>query len=511
MSRRYYNRRLLIIDMGTLLLSFILGVVLRHGNPNSMEPWKRQLYLGAFFVLILIRLAIYLFDRRRKDFIVSMDPVENFIEVLRITGMTFIIFLMYLFVAHTAQLYSRKSFAYALITTIVLDYVLRMLWRRRLKKLHVRLVPLRRTMLVTNRAYAARIVHRLRFQKEEQVIVNGITLLDESCVGEVIEEVPVIADRATMLESRFMHNYQYVFLYMPGAPEEEIRRIVTEFGKVGMNVDVSLHTFDGDIQSKKLLASVGDYQAASYSALTERCRILGIDFVVGNVDAAVANVRRRLNDLRGEYITFSNVHTTVMAQEDPEYMRTQNGAVMKFPDGTPIAWQERRRGFPQAERIAGPDFMEAMFRATMDGSARHYFYGASEETIAHLEANLKLKYPGIAIAGLYSPPFRELTAEEDAQDIRRINDTKPDIVWIGLGAPKQENWMAAHKGRLSGVMIGVGAGFDFHGGMIRRAPVWIQRLGMEWFYRLCQDPKRLFNRYFVTNFQFLKYLLMKRV
>ena len=511
MSRRYYNRRLLIIDLGTLLIAFVCGVVFRHGNPSLMPEWKRQLYLGAFFVLILIRMAVYFFDRRRKDFIVNMDPVENFIEVLRITGLTYVTFLMYLFAAHTAQLYSRKSFAYALVMTVIGDYILRMLWRRKLKKRLIRLVPLRRTMVVTRRADAERIIYRLRFQKEEQVIVNGITLLDESAIGEMIAGVPVIADRETMLGSRFEHSYQYVFLYLPDAPEEEIRKIVTDFSSIGMNVDVSLHTFDGDIDSKKLLTSVGDYQAASYSALAERCKILGINFVVGNVESAVAHVRRRLPDLKGEYITFSNVHTTVMAQEDPAYLRTQNGAILKFPDGTPIAWQERRCGYPQAERIAGPDFMEAMFRATMDGSVRHYFYGASEETIAHLEANLKLKYPGIAIAGLYSPPFRELSPEEDEEDVRRINEARPDIVWIGLGAPKQENWMAAHKGRINGVMIGVGAGFDFHGGMIRRAPVWIQRLGMEWFYRLCQDPKRLFNRYFVTNFQFIRYLLQKRM
>ena len=120
----------------------------------------------------------------------------------------------------------------------------------------------------------------------------------------------------------------------------------------------------------------------------------------------------------------------------------------------------------------------------------------------------------MCVAGMYSPPYKpldQITPEEDAADMERINSTDPDIVWIGLGAPKQEKWMNLHQGRVNAVMIGVGAGFDFHAGMIKRAPVWIQRMGLEWLYRLTQDPKRLFNRYFTTNFKFIWYLLKTRV
>jgi len=139
----------------------------------------------------------------------------------------------------------------------------------------------------------------------------------------------------------------------------------------------------------------------------------------------------------------------------------------------------------------------------MDGSLSHFFYGSTEETISLLKENLEKKYPGMDIRGYYSPPFRELTAEEDEEIIRMLNASGADLIWIGLGAPKQEKWMAAHENRLSGVMLGVGAGFNFFAGNIKRAPVWVRKIGMEWLYRLFQDPKRLFKRYFESNIKFI--------
>ena len=150
--------------------------------------------------------------------------------------------------------------------------------------------------------------------------------------------------------------------------------------------------------------------------------------------------------------------------------------------------------------------MEHMFRNTSDGSLTHYFYGAKQETLDALKVNLEKKYPGIVIKGLYSPPFRELTPKEDQADVDMINASGADIIWIGLGAPKQEKWMQAHKGRINGVMMGVGAGFDFHAGTIKRAPAWIQKIGLEWLYRLFQDPGRLIKRYVITNAKFFWYL-----
>ena len=195
-----------------------------------------------------------------------------------------------------------------------------------------------------------------------------------------------------------------------------------------------------------------------------------------------------------------------MGRENPEYKEVLNSSAFTFADGTPIAKLQQKAGYIGAERVAGPDFMEHMFRDTTDGKVSHYFYGSSEETIEKLRENLLKKYPGINIAGMYSPPYRALSEEEDNADVERINASGADIVWIGLGAPKQEKWMLAHKDRINGVMMGVGAGFDFHAGTIKRAPVWIRKIGFEWLYRLFQDPGRLFKRYFVTNTKFIYYV-----
>jgi exopolysaccharide biosynthesis WecB/TagA/CpsF family protein len=200
-----------------------------------------------------------------------------------------------------------------------------------------------------------------------------------------------------------------------------------------------------------------------------------------------------------------------MGRDNEEYRQVLNDAAFVFPDGAPIARLQQKKGFIGAERVAGPDFMEHMFKDTMDGSVSHYFYGSSPETIAALEKNLKERYPGLVIKGLYSPPFKPLSKEEDEADVQRINEAGADIIWIGLGAPKQEKWMRAHAGRVNGVMMGVGAGFDFHGGTIKRAPVFIQKVGLEWLYRLFQDPRRLIGRYFVTNIKFIWYVFVDRL
>lgn len=238
-----------------------------------------------------------------------------------------------------------------------------------------------------------------------------------------------------------------------------------------------------------------------------RCPIFGVNYCVSNLQEAVSYVLANLKDLSGQYICFSNVHTTVMAKENPAYRDILNSAALTYPDGAPIAKLQRKRNNPTAKRVAGPDFMDLMFQATADGKIKHYFFGSKEETLEALKQNLLEKYPNLNICGMYSPPFRKLTPEEDKQDIERINYSGADIIWVGLGAPKQEQWMNAHKDKINGVMMGVGAGFDFHAGTIQRAPKWVQKIGLEWLYRLSRDPKRLFKRYLVTNTKFLWYLL----
>ena len=253
------------------------------------------------------------------------------------------------------------------------------------------------------------------------------------------------------------------------------------------------------------MRETGREAAGGENAGIVRCRILGVNFCVTGLKSISEYIAASGKELSGQYVCLCNVHTTVVATEDEEYLRIQNGAALTLPDGAPIAKEQRKRGFRQAERTGGPDLMEAVFAADLSRGRglRHYFYGASEDTLEKLVISLKERYPGLTVAGMYSPPFRELTEAEDAADTDRIREAKPDIIWVGLGAPKQERWMAAHRGCFEGVMIGVGAAFDFHAGVKKRAPVWMQRAGLEWLYRLMQEPGRLFGRYLHSNMKFL--------
>ena len=225
---------------------------------------------------------------------------------------------------------------------------------------------------------------------------------------------------------------------------------------------------------------------------------------------AVEYLDEHLEELRGEYVCISNVHTTVTAYRDETYRGVQNGSAMNLPDGKPLSIVQKWYGYENAGRVPGPDLMPEIFKVSEEKGYTQYFYGSTPETITALEENLKKTYPRLKIAGVYSPPFRPLTQEEDEKVISMINASKPDFIWVGLGAPKQEKWMAAHKGKLNGVMLGVGAGFDFHAGTVKRAPQWMQEICMEWLWRMTQDPKRLLPRYLDTNFSFMYYLLKEQ-
>lgn len=233
------------------------------------------------------------------------------------------------------------------------------------------------------------------------------------------------------------------------------------------------------------------------------CRILGTNINVTDMEKTTAYLEENLEALRGKYICVSNVHTTVMAYQDKEYQKVQNMAAMALPDGKPLSIVSRRRGFADAKRVPGPDLMPRIFELSKEKGYRHFFYGSKEETLEKLKLNLLKQYPYLQIAGMYAPPFRDLTEQEDEEIIKQINSARPDFVWVALGAPKQEKWMNAHMDKISGVMLGVGAAFDFSAGTVKRAPKWMQELCLEWFYRLLQDPKRLISRYISTNASFL--------
>ena len=245
------------------------------------------------------------------------------------------------------------------------------------------------------------------------------------------------------------------------------------------------------------------YKRTVDKAQIPTCNILGVNIAAINMEWLVEYLDKNLSDIKGDYICVSNVHTTVTSYEDESYCAVQNGGLMAIPDGGPLSTVGRRRGCKNMARTTGPSLMGEIFKISAKKGYRHYFYGSKQETLELLEKKLKEHYPGIEIAGMYSPSFRPLTEEEDKAVIERINEAKPDFVWIGLGAPKQEKWMAAHQGKIDGLMLGVGAGFDYYAENIKRAPMWMQKHNLEWVYRLVQDPKRLFKRYWSTNTKFI--------
>lgn len=235
----------------------------------------------------------------------------------------------------------------------------------------------------------------------------------------------------------------------------------------------------------------------------ERCSILKTNINVTNLDEVIQILDDSVEEQRGDYICVANVHTTVMAFRDEAYRKIQNESWMTLPDGKPLSMVSKRRGYENAGRVPGPDLMPKVFELSRERGYRHFFYGSTEKTLTMLREKIEKKYPYLKIAGMYSPPFREVSEKEDKEIIHRINDSKPDFVWVALGAPKQEIWMAEHKNKINAVMIGVGAAFDFEAGTVKRAPRWMQEFCLEWLHRIMQDPKRLLPRYIDTNASFL--------
>jgi N-acetylglucosaminyldiphosphoundecaprenol N-acetyl-beta-D-mannosaminyltransferase len=205
-----------------------------------------------------------------------------------------------------------------------------------------------------------------------------------------------------------------------------------------------------------------------------------------------------------QYVCVSGVHGVIESWRDPALRAIHNRAGLVTPDGMPLVWLSRLSGHAEVERVYGPDLLLAACERSLQTGWRHYFYGAGPGIVEQLVHRLMDRFPGLLIAGASTPPFRPLSAEEDRGEVERINAARADILWVGLGTPKQELWMASHLGRINApVMVGVGAAFDFHAGVKKQAPRWMQRSGLEWLFRLLSEPGRLGKRYLVNNPLFL--------
>lgn len=208
-------------------------------------------------------------------------------------------------------------------------------------------------------------------------------------------------------------------------------------------------------------------------------------------------------------VTLNNVDSAANSLQDADFRDAINRSSLSLPDGMPLVWFLRWKGCRHATRICGPDLFLRFCEATHHKPYRHFFYGGADGVPEALVASLRSRFPKLRVAGTYSPPFRPLTLDEDAHVIREINHSKPDVIWVGLGCPKQEKWMATHQQHLDApVLIGVGQVFDVYSGRTRRAPAWMCNTGLEWLYRLQQEPVRLWRRYLLRDFPFLLQLIV---
>jgi N-acetylglucosaminyldiphosphoundecaprenol N-acetyl-beta-D-mannosaminyltransferase len=234
-----------------------------------------------------------------------------------------------------------------------------------------------------------------------------------------------------------------------------------------------------------------------------RCTVLGSDCFCGGPEEAAALVLERVRQRAGGYACFCNVHVVVTALHDHELRRSLSEAWMLFPDGAPVAWVQRRSGGHRASRIAGPDLMPRIIELGQPLGLRHYLLGSTADVLARLHERIARRSPSAIMAGSSAPAIGDGRA--DCGDIvAEIREAQPDVVWCALGAPKQELWMQANHDRLApALLLGVGAAFEFLAGTKPRAPLYLQRHGLEWAHRLASEPRRLTGRYVRTNTEFL--------
>lgn len=246
--------------------------------------------------------------------------------------------------------------------------------------------------------------------------------------------------------------------------------------------------------------------------LPPRVDILGVGVHALNMPLALALITERLRSRRKGYVCATDVNAIMAANRDGSFKQILNRSFLTTPDGMPTVWLGRLDGHDQMDRVYGPDLMLEVCRMSVEKGISHFLYGGDSGVAEQLKQTLCRRFPGIQITGTYTPPFRPLTERESNDVIRQISESRPDIIWVGLGAPKQERFMAEYIDRLeTTLMFGVGAAFDFHTGRKKEAPRWMMRLGLQWAHRFWCEPRRLGKRYLVNNPRFLFALLRSRV
>lgn len=242
--------------------------------------------------------------------------------------------------------------------------------------------------------------------------------------------------------------------------------------------------------------------------LQQKRRLLNSYITTGRFDEFVEQVFWMTENRESSYVCFANVHMLVEAYQDPNFNKILNEADVASPDGGPLSKLMKLKYGHKQDRVPGMDLMPRLIKEAAARGKSVFFYGSTDDVLEAVVATAKSKHPNVRIAGHYSPPFRQLTKEEDQSIVDMINDSGADLVFVALGCPKQERWMAEHKGRVKACMLGVGQAYMTYAGLEKRLPKWARDLSLEWTYRLYQEPKRLWKRYLVTNSTFV-YLTLK--
>jgi N-acetylglucosaminyldiphosphoundecaprenol N-acetyl-beta-D-mannosaminyltransferase len=241
-----------------------------------------------------------------------------------------------------------------------------------------------------------------------------------------------------------------------------------------------------------------------------RANVLGVAVSAIDLESAVSLASRWVDAGDPGYICLTGVHGVMEAKADAAFRHILNSATINAPDGMPMTWVGRLQGFRQMDRVFGPDFMATMCRLSVQRGYRHFLYGGQPGVAELLRENLHAKFPGIQICGTHTPPFTSLTPEQEREIIDRVRESKPHIVWVGLGTPKQERFMAQYVDRFQvPLLVGVGAAFDYHTGRIRDCSRWVKRAGLQWAHRAMQDPARLGKRYLRNNPAFLWHIAIQ--
>lgn len=243
-----------------------------------------------------------------------------------------------------------------------------------------------------------------------------------------------------------------------------------------------------------------------------RFHVLGVAVSAVDVPSAVSTIGAWIGARVPRYVCVSGVHGVMESHDDDSLRDIHNRAGLVTPDGMPLVWLGWLAGHRRMSRVYGPDLMLACCAESERAGWKHFLYGGGDGVAELLAARLTERFPRLQIVGTYTPPFRPLTPAEEEDVTRRIIDARADVVWVGLSTPKQERWMAAHVGRVGApVLLGVGAAFDFHAGLKRQAPRWIQRSGTEWLYRLMTEPRRLWKRYLRNNPRFVWHVALQQL